>query len=67
VQAGFGLMIGLWTPDAAGHAPVIAYRAAFAVLVLVQLPGLVGFVLRRRREHLAKAAAVEEEGLVVPS
>ena len=68
VQAGFGLMIGLWTADAAGHAPAIAYRAAFAVLVLVQLPGLVGFVLRRRRQRRAEAtAAVEEEGLAVSS
>ncbi len=57
VQAGFGLLIGLWTPDAGGHAPAVAYQVAFAVLVLAQLPGLVGFVLRRRREG---AAAVNE-------
>lgn len=68
VQAGFGLMIGLWTTDGAGHAPVIAYRAAFAVLLLAQLPGLVGFVLRRRRQRRAEAApAVEQEGLVASS
>ncbi|WP_288379535.1 MFS transporter [uncultured Massilia sp.] len=57
VQAGFGLLVGLWTPDAAGHAPTIAYQLAFLVLVLVQLPGLARFVLRRRREAAAQAMA----------
>ncbi|MCD2515043.1 MFS transporter [Massilia sp. G4R7] len=57
VQAGFGLLVGLWTPDAAGHAPAIAYQLAFLVLVLVQLPGLARFVLRRRREAAAQAMA----------
>ncbi|MCC2956811.1 MFS transporter [Massilia sp. IC2-477] len=66
VQAGFGLLVGLWTPDAGGHAPAIAYRAAFAVLVAVQLPGLVGFVLRRRRERRAEVAGVDE-ALAAPS
>jgi predicted MFS family arabinose efflux permease len=77
VQAGFGLLVGAWTADAAGHAPAIAYRTAFAVLLLVQLPGLVGFVMRRRREAraataatTARAVAVEdddEDALVMPS
>ncbi|VXC49917.1 MFS transporter [Massilia sp. 9I] len=67
VQAGFGVMVGMWTADAGGHAPAIAYRAAFAVLVAVQLPGLVGFVLRRRRERRAHAAAGVEEALAAPS
>ncbi|GAB3375493.1 MFS transporter [Massilia agri] len=58
VQAGFGLLVGLWTPEPGGHAPAVAYQVGFAVLVLVQLPGLVGFVLRRRRQ--AGAPAVEE-------
>ena len=69
VQAGFGLMVGLWTPDAAGHAPALAYRTAFAVLLLVQLPGLAVFVLRRRRQSRAAAAlpAADEEPLATPS
>jgi MFS family permease len=66
VQAGFGLMVGWWTPDGAGHAPVGAYRFAFAVLVLVQLPGLVGF-LRRRRRRAAAPAVEEEEVQAVPT
>lgn len=47
VQAGFGLVIGLWQPDLLGRAPPEAYRAAFALLVLIQLPGLWRFARRR--------------------
>ncbi len=60
VQAGFGLLVGLWPLDDAGQTPAMAYRMAFAVLVLVQLPGLVGFVRRRRRQSAAVAEDVEE-------
>lgn len=49
VQAGFGLVVGCWRPDAGGHYPASAYQAAFAALVLLQLPGLLWFVRRRRR------------------
>ena len=48
VQAGFGLVIGLWQPDLLGHAPATAYQVAFALLVLIQLPGLWKFARRRR-------------------
>jgi predicted MFS family arabinose efflux permease len=48
VQAGFGQLIGLWHPGAGGHLPALAYRVAFALLVLLQLPGLVRYFLRRR-------------------
>jgi MFS family permease len=48
VQAGFGQLVGLWAPDALGHYPAAAYGVAFAVLVLLQLPGLVRYFLRRR-------------------
>jgi MFS family permease len=58
VQAGFGQILGLWQSDASGHYPAVAYRVAFAVLVLLQLPGLVLFLLRRRRSvQRARAAA----------
>ncbi|GGX76574.1 MFS transporter [Pseudoduganella dura] len=49
VQAGFGLVVSLWQPDAAQHYPAAAYQAAFFVLVLLQLPGIGWFVWRRRR------------------
>jgi MFS family permease len=49
VQAGFGLIIGLWAPDARGHYPKIAYQVGFGVLVLLQLPGLLHHIIRHRR------------------
>lgn len=49
VQAGFGLVIGLWQPDLLGHAPPVAYSAAFGLLVLLQLPGLWRYAKRRPR------------------
>jgi MFS family permease len=52
VQAGFGLIVGLWRPDATGHFPALAYRVAFGVLVALQMPGLLGYFhdfLRRRQ------------------
>jgi hypothetical protein len=49
VQAGFGLLIGLWQPDAAQRYPAAAYQAAFFVLVLLQMPGIAWFAWRRRR------------------
>jgi MFS family permease len=48
VQAGFGQLVGMWTPDAANHYPATAYRIAFGALVLLQLPGLLNYFLRRR-------------------
>lgn len=63
VQAGFGLMVGLWPLDDAGQVPAMAYRAAFAVLVLVQLPGLIGFVRRRRR----RASQAVDQAEAVPT
>jgi MFS family permease len=62
VQAGFGQIIGLWQPTHLGRYPVAAYQVAFGVLVLLQLPGLVLFVLRRQRgEELARAALAKED------
>ncbi len=48
VQAGFGQLIGMWQPDRSGHLPANAWRIAFGVLVLLQLPGLAAYFLRRR-------------------
>lgn len=48
MQACFGQIIALWTPDGQGHYPAIAYRVAFGVGVLLQLPGLVRYVWHRR-------------------
>jgi predicted MFS family arabinose efflux permease len=51
VQAGFGQVLGLWRPDVVGHYPAIAYRIGFAVLLLVQLPGLLVYAWRRRPQR----------------
>jgi MFS family permease len=48
VQAGFGQIVGLWTPDRFNHYPALAYQVAFGVLVALQLPGLAMFCWRRR-------------------
>ncbi|MEJ7806346.1 MAG: hypothetical protein WKG03_10560 [Telluria sp.] len=56
VQGGFGQILALWTPDALGHYPAQAYRAAFLVLVALQMPGLVLFALRRFRQQLQPLA-----------
>ncbi len=56
VQGGFGQMLALWTPDALGHYPAQAYRAALLVLVAVQVPGLVLYGLRRFRQQLQPLA-----------
>jgi MFS family permease len=48
VQAGFGQVVAWWQPDPRQHYPAQAYRVAFAILVALQLPGLIYFLLRRR-------------------
>ena len=60
VQAVFGLIVGLWSPDGAGRYPVIAYQAAFGCMVLLQLPGLVVYVRQRLMQARPKAMVSEE-------
>lgn len=55
VQAGFGLVLGYWPADLQQRFPAAAYQAAFGVLVLLQLPGLLAYAWRRRS---ARAASV---------
>lgn len=62
VQAGFGQVIGLWQPNHLGRYPVQAYQVAFGLLVLLQLPGLALFALRRRRAgELAHRALAKDD------
>ena len=61
VQAGFGLVIGLWEPNHLGQHPAIAYRVAFGVLVLLQLPGLVSFAMQRQSAAPAPAIRIMSE------
>lgn len=60
VQAGFGLVIGLWQPDGFGRYPVVAYQAAFGLLVLLQLPGLLGWA-RQKMAPVCLEADVGDE------
>lgn len=49
VQAGFGLVVGCWAPGPGGHSPPQAYQAAFGLVVLLQLPGLIWFLRKGRK------------------
>ncbi len=62
VQAGVGEVLAWWTPDRDHHYPALAYRVAFLLLVLLQLPGLLLFILRRRPvEWALRFASTKEE------
>jgi MFS family permease len=63
VQAGFGLVIGLWRPDLLGHVPATAYRVAFGLLLVLQLPGV---VLHFRRRLPARKRVQCEAGIISP-
>ncbi|MFC7651112.1 MFS transporter [Pseudoduganella danionis] len=43
VQAGFGLVVALW-PSAGQQSPVQAYQAAYGLLIMLQLPGLLRYL-----------------------
>ena len=44
LQYGMGAIASLWHPDAFGHLPVLAYRAAFTLPLLLELIALVWFI-----------------------
>jgi MFS family permease len=48
IQAGFGLVLGLWPTNALHQYPAVAYQSAFGLLVVLQLPGLFRFFRRHR-------------------
>ena len=48
MQAGIGVVVGLWKVNADGHAPACAYTAAFASVAAVQILALTWFTLSRR-------------------
>lgn len=67
VQAGFGQVVGLWHPDAGSHYPALAYRVAFGVLALLQVPGLVLYFLRRRPVEYGIALLTQKEDYEIGS
>ena len=48
VQAGFGQVLAIWLPNLSNQYPPTAYRVAFGILVLLQLPGLLSYAWQRR-------------------
>jgi len=70
VQAGFGVIVGLWRADAGSHFPANAYRVAFGVLVALQLPGLLRYFhdfLRRRQVKCGIALLTQKEDYEIGS
>ncbi|QYF95787.1 MFS transporter [Massilia sp. PAMC28688] len=62
VQGGFGQVIALWPPDAAGHYPAPAYSTGFAILVVLQLPCLAWYAWQawaRTRPRVAQETLAE--------
>jgi MFS family permease len=60
-QAGFGQVMGWWQPDARMHYPPQAYSVAFSILVALQLPGLIYFLLRRRPVECPDCVVTQKE------
>ena len=48
IQAGFGQVLAVWLPNLSNQYPPMAYRVAFGILVLLQLPGLLSYAWQRR-------------------
>jgi predicted MFS family arabinose efflux permease len=48
VQAGMGIIIAHWPIDGAGHYPLVAYRTAFALPLVLQISGFVWFFWPRQ-------------------
>ncbi len=66
MQAGIGAIVALWPADTNGHAPVVAYQAAFAAIVAIQVVALGWFALsvapaRKRRAGLGWCATPARE------
>jgi hypothetical protein len=40
-QTLFGVIIGFWPVDSAGHYPQVAYQVAFGIMILFQAPGFI--------------------------
>ncbi|MBD2810212.1 MFS transporter [Xenorhabdus sp. Vera] len=43
-QTVFGMIIGFWPVDSAGHYPQIAYQVAFGFMILLQAPGFINWL-----------------------
>jgi MFS family permease len=61
VQAGFGAVVGQWTPNRLHQYPAVAYQVAFGLLVVLQLPGLLKFYRRRRPVECSLPVNLKED------
>ena len=57
IQAGMGLVVGLWSRDVQGHYPAAAYNAALLVVIIFQVLALWWF-LRSDRSVVSKGQAI---------
>lgn len=62
VQAGFGQVLALWSPNVLQQPPAVAYQVAFGLLVLLQLPGLVLYLRGRSRSRIGAGAGAAARG-----
>lgn len=61
IQASMGLIIGEWSANSGGHYPLLAYRVAFAVPIVLQIIGLIWFARPfrgARAKHILGNAAI---------
>jgi hypothetical protein len=64
IQSVIGVVANLWRPDTIGHYPKIAYQAAFAVPIGLQVLALLWFLLAPALMGLLRPAAASPPGVV---
>ncbi len=60
VQAGMGMIVARWPANSAGHYPVMAYRTAFVLPLILQASGLLWFLGCRRSGRTASRSDAQE-------
>ncbi len=66
IQSGIGVVVGLWSADAAGHSPAVAYSIAFAANVVPQCLALSWFVAAPALTGHAGPAPAAADGMSKP-
>jgi predicted MFS family arabinose efflux permease len=62
VQYAMGAIIAAWTPGTSGHYPLIAYRSAFVLPILLQIAGFSWFLKgTHKSSHIMRPRARDEE------
>jgi len=59
LQASMGLIVAAWPTDSSGHYPLIAYRSAFALPLVLQIAALLWFLLPLRSTDRGELSANE--------